>query len=149
MTELQFTIPLDPKSKKNSQKVVKWGNRFGIVQSDTFRDYERECGKYIPRTAEPIDRPIAMTCVFYREKRGKVDLSNLLAAIDDVLVTYGVLKDDNRDIIASHDGSRVYWDKENPRTEVTITEITEYERWEDLIHEKGKTAKGRTSVRRR
>ena len=37
-----------------------------------------------------------------------------------MLVKYGVLKDDNSEIITSHDGSRVLYDKDNPRTEVTI-----------------------------
>jgi Holliday junction resolvase RusA-like endonuclease len=50
----------------------------------------------------------------------RVDLTNLLEAIDDVLVKYGVLKDDNSEIITSHDGSRVLYDKDNPRTEVAI-----------------------------
>ena len=49
-----------------------------------------------------------------------VDLTNLEEAIDDILVKYGVLKDDNSRILVSHDGSRVLYDKDNPRTEVTI-----------------------------
>jgi len=53
--------------------------------------------------------------------RRRVDLTNLLEAIDDVLVHYGVLSDDNSSIIVSHDGSRVLYDKARPRTEVTIT----------------------------
>jgi Holliday junction resolvase RusA-like endonuclease len=53
----------------------------------------------------------------------KCDLTNLLEAIDDVLVKAGVIEDDNYTIIASHDGSRVHYDKENPRTEIIITEV--------------------------
>ena len=52
--------------------------------------------------------------------RHAVDLTNLLEAVDDVLVKYGVLEDDNSRIIVSHDGSRVLYDKQRPRTEVTI-----------------------------
>lgn len=51
----------------------------------------------------------------------RVDLTNLLEAIDDVLVHTRVLEDDNSNIIVSHDGSRVLYDKENPRTEVYIS----------------------------
>lgn len=62
--------------------------------------------------------------------RRRVDKSNLEAAAHDVLVKYGVLADDNRDIIASTDGSRVYYDKENPRAEITIEPYEgEYEVW--------------------
>lgn len=50
----------------------------------------------------------------------RVDLSNLIEAVDDILVKAGVLEDDNYKIVQSHDGSRVLHDKENPRTEITI-----------------------------
>ena len=49
----------------------------------------------------------------------KVDLANLLNAIDDAMVKAELLADDNRDIIAGHDGSRVYYDKQKPRIEIT------------------------------
>lgn len=51
------------------------------------------------------------------------DLTNMLEAIDDVMVKAGLLKDDNYKIIAAHDGSRVLYDKSNPRTEVCIERI--------------------------
>jgi Holliday junction resolvase RusA-like endonuclease len=51
------------------------------------------------------------------------DLTNHLEAIDDVMVKAGLLSDDNYKILASHDGSRVLVDKDNPRTEVEITQI--------------------------
>ena len=41
--------------------------------------------------------------------------------MDDVLVKARVLLDDHCGIIVSHDGIRVLYDKENPRTEVSIT----------------------------
>jgi Holliday junction resolvase RusA-like endonuclease len=53
--------------------------------------------------------------------RRKVDLTNLLEAIDDVMVKAGLLADDNADIVQSHDGSRVLYDKDRPRTEIYIT----------------------------
>ena len=56
-----------------------------------------------------------------------VDLPNLLNATDDILVHYGVIEDDNCRIIVSHDGSRVYYDKEKPRTVIEITKSTDLE----------------------
>jgi hypothetical protein len=38
-------------------------------------------------------------------------------------VKYGVIEDDNSNVVVSVDGSRVLYDKENPRTEVEITEV--------------------------
>jgi hypothetical protein len=39
----------------------------------------------------------------------------------DCLVSAGVIEDDNCKIAASHDGSYVDYDKENPRVEIVIT----------------------------
>ena len=44
---------------------------------------------------------------------------------DDILVYYGILKDDNFMIVAGHDGSRVKVDRVNPRTEIFITRMEE------------------------
>ena len=55
--------------------------------------------------------------------RRKVDLTNLQEAADDMLVHFKVLEDDNMTIVAGHDGSRVRYDKENPRIEITITKM--------------------------
>ena len=62
-----------------------------------------------------------MKALFYRSDARRVDLTNLEEALDDILVLYGILRDDNFKIVQSHDGSRVYIDRENPRTEITIT----------------------------
>ena len=57
--------------------------------------------------------------------RRKVDLNNLLEATTDMLVHYKVLEDDNSKIVVSHDGSRVRYDKNIPRTEIFIDRIEE------------------------
>ena len=55
--------------------------------------------------------------------RRRVDLTNLMEAAHDVLVAAGILADDNNTIIVSVDGSRVLYDKANPRTEIFIEEL--------------------------
>lgn len=57
------------------------------------------------------------------------DLSNLEEATHDVLVRCGILADDNRDIIATTDGSMVLYDKDHPRTEITITAKEGWQQW--------------------
>lgn len=47
----------------------------------------------------------------------------LKAPIMDILVDAGILKDDNSNIVAATDGSRVLYDKSNPRTEIFIEEM--------------------------
>ena len=48
---------------------------------------------------------------------------NLEEALCDVLVKYKLLSDDNYTVIASMDGSRVAYSKEQARTEIEITAI--------------------------
>jgi Holliday junction resolvase RusA-like endonuclease len=97
-----------------------------IVQNDAYKKYERDAGWFLHKISEPISVPVNVKCIFYRENEIRCDLTNLLEAIDDILVKYKILKDDNFKIIASHDGSRVYIDKEHPRTEIVIEEIQGY-----------------------
>lgn len=125
MPETIYTamIPINPKTKKNSQKIIinKSTRRPMVVQGDDFRQYEHDCGFFLKRPQEPFDFPINITYTFYRKNAQRCDLSNLIAAADDILVKYKIIKDDNFQIITGHDGSRVHIDRENPRTEITIT----------------------------
>ena len=73
-----------------------------------------------PKPAAPIDKPVHVKYLFYMGTRRKVDKLNLQAAADDLLVLADILKDDNANIVKSHDGTRVLYDKQNPRTEVYI-----------------------------
>lgn len=123
---VRIIIPLPPVTKKNSQRIMhssKTGKPF-IMPSQQYRDYEAEAAWYCKSAGVqiPIESPVEVTCLFYMPTRRKVDLTNLLEAIDDVLVKAGVLKDDHSGIIVSHDGSRVRYDKDNPRTVVFIRE---------------------------
>lgn len=127
---IKFTIPLPPISKKNSQRIVTnraTGKPF-IMPSEQYERYERDAAYFIPRGAR-ITEPVNVKCLFYMPTRRKVDLTNLLEAIDDVMVKAGLLADDNYTVIESHDGSRVLYDKDRPRTEIIITknEVTKNE----------------------
>lgn len=77
------------------------------------------------RPAKPIDEPIILLCKFFMQTKRRVDLSNLYEGIQDVLVEMGVLADDDHTIVIGHDGSRVYYDKNNPRIEVIISTKSE------------------------
>ena len=125
MIEFNFTIPLVPVTKKNSGKIIKIGGRLKIISSEQYRRYEKDAEPWIPFFNSPIAYPVEIACIFYMPTRRRVDLTNLLEAIDDVLVKHGVLADDNSRVIVSHDGSRVMYDKQNPRTEITIRSYAE------------------------
>lgn len=120
---MRFTIRLAPVSKKNSLQIMinkQTGKPF-VMPSKQFKAYESAALWYIPKVIKPIDFPVNIQCIFFMQTRRKCDLTNLLEAIDDIMVKAGLLADDNYTIIQSHDGSRVYYDKANPRTEIDIT----------------------------
>lgn len=122
----QFCIKLEPRTKKNSQRIVCRGNQRFIMPSAQYMEYEKDCAWFIPNI-KTIDEPVTIKAHFYMKTRRKCDLTNLLEAIDDILVKYNVIADDNYTIVASHDGSRVYYDKDNPRTEIYIERYVENE----------------------
>lgn len=124
---IKFTIPLPPITKKNHQQIVinPKTKRPMVMPSPQYKQYEKDALWFIPKQAEPLTRPVCVECKFYMLTKRKCDLTNLLQAIDDILVRAGLLEDDNYTIIQSHDGSRVFYDKERPRTEVTIYPIEE------------------------
>lgn len=129
---IKITIPMPPVTKKNHMRIMrnKKTRKPFIMSSEQYQDYEAEavwhCKK--ARVQRPIEEPVEVKCLFYMPTRRRVDLTNLLESIDDVLVKSGVLKDDHSGIIVSHDGSRVLYDKDNPRTDVFISEMTNREK---------------------
>lgn len=121
---IKYTIPLPPVTKKNHQQIMrnsKTGKPF-VAPSKQYKEYEQAAMLYIkPRPKEPISEACNVKMVFYMPTHRRVDLVNLQEAALDVLVMAGVLADDNANVVASMDGSRVMYDKETPRTEVEIT----------------------------
>ena len=110
----------NPTTKKNSQQIITNPStgRPMVIQGERFQAYEQAClWQLVWQSAYNVQ------CVYYRDSNRRVDLGNLLAATCDILVNAGILPDDNFKVIASHDGSRVLVDKQNPRVEITITEV--------------------------
>ena len=118
--EIQFVIRLNPVTKKNSQRIIKCGSYHRIMPSKAYVQYEKDARQFLPHRGEKLHRKCEIVGLFYMKTRRKVDLTNLLESLDDILVAHGVLEDDNSRIIVSHDGSRVLHDPVHPRTEVTI-----------------------------
>ena len=125
MKILSLTIPLNPIPKKNSNRIARAGNgRSYVIPSNEAYEYQRQCGfflsRYTGQCGFPISMPVEVVYKFYRKDARRCDMTNLEEAMDDILVHYGILKDDNYKIVASHDGTRVRIDREHPRTEITI-----------------------------
>lgn len=122
---MQFVISGDPRTKKNSQRIVVYGKKRCILPSAAYVKYEQSAIKQIGRRNDKIDYPVNVQCVYYMRTRRKVDLVNLIEATCDIFVRCGVLADDNSNIVAAHDGSAVLYDKDKPRAEIIITPIRE------------------------
>lgn len=136
MKRIEFTIPVEPRTKKNSQQIMMSGRgRRYIAQSNTYMRYVAETGYLLKKVKrendikEPITEPVHVKATFFRSTRKIVDLTNLQECLHDVLVGADILSDDSCRIIVSTDGSRVRYDKSNPRTEVVIEPIIS---WEDM-----------------
>ena len=127
---MNIIIPSNPITKKNHGRIVQ--KRFPngksipiMLPSEAYTKYEKECKQYMPHLEKPIDYPINLKCIYYMETKRKCDITNLLQATCDILVKYKVIEDDNYTIISSVDGTKVFYDKENPRVEIEITKKTE------------------------
>ena len=121
-------IPLMCRSKKNSQEIhinCRTGKPF-VSQGKLYKQFEAECGYYLLKYKKNISVPINLKCTFYVKDKRKRDIVNLLNAIQDILVEYGVIADDNYNIVKSVDGSRIIYEKGREET------IIEIEREEDV-----------------
>lgn len=138
-TELiaSYCIELEPRTKKNSHRISGCGPRCPVCgkykrqfvrNGSGTTEFAFSAAKFLnPRPAAPIDREIRLVYLVYTGTRRVVDDLNLYEALDDILVKEKVLKDDNRKIIRSRDGSRVLYDKERPRAEIYIYAYSEEE----------------------
>ena len=122
---VEICIPLPPVTKKNSQRIgyrtVNGKTVPFIIPSAKYKQYEEDCGIFLKPLR--IKEPVNVRALFYMPTRRKVDLTNLNEALHDALVVNGTIEDDNCTIVAGTDGSRVLYDKNNPRTEVLIQKI--------------------------
>lgn len=130
---IEFILYTKPVTKKNSSRIVrsKTGRLF-LLPSKQYQAFEKEVLPTLTRIKNKygvIDYPVNVKCTFFMQTKHNVDLTNLLNAINDAMVVSGILLDDNRDIVVGQDGSRVFCDKTNPRIEVEITKIENYEQW--------------------
>lgn len=126
MELVKFTINTAPYTKKNHQDIItnpKTGKPM-LIPGKEYRQYEKDARWFMPHI-DTIDEPVNVKAIFYMSTRRRVDLVNLEQALLDILVKYGILADDNSNIVHSMDGSCVDYDKERPRTEVYIWPINE------------------------
>lgn len=137
LRRIDIVLKGQPRTKKNSQRIFR--NR--IHPSAAYKEYERLCryqlkqqfGEFMPH----IQMPVKMTCKYWmRDRRSYPDLAGLMQATADILQseyhnrngrrclkTKWILADDC--IIKKWGDSEIAgYDKENPRVEITIQELS-------------------------
>lgn len=132
MQEITFVIPGTPITKKNSSKILRnqKTEKCFVMPSDQYRKYEAASAAFCPKLN--VSSPVNCRYIYFMPTHRRIDLSNLISATNDLLVKHGTLLDDNRDIVAGHDGSCVCYDKEHPRVEVTIAPVENYGQWKPM-----------------
>ena len=122
---IKLVIKGKPITKKNSMRMVtnKKTGRVFPIPSKQYEAYKKLFLSQVRRPQITIDQPVNVQAVYYMPTRHRVDITNLLSATHDLLVDAGVLEDDNSKIVVGVDGSRVFYDKINPRVEITIQEV--------------------------
>jgi hypothetical protein len=136
MQELaHYIIPIDPRTKKNSHRISGCGKRCPVCgkyerqfvrNGGTTTDFSFKAAKFLKdKPKQPLAGPVHLIYRIYTGTWHRKDDLNLYEALDDILVKEGILKDDDRKTIRSRDGSRVLYDKENPRAEIYIYEYRE------------------------
>lgn len=131
----EYVIPLDPRAKKNSHRIAGSGPRCPmcgkfqkqfIRNGSTATEFAFRAAQYLnPKPGKPFGGTVQLVYRIYTGTRHKKDDLNLYEALDDILVKERILEDDNRNIIRSRDGSRVLYDKDNPRAEIYIYDYRE------------------------
>lgn len=123
---MKIVIGITPVTKKTHQQIIRVHGKPIVIPSKQYRKYEKDCAQFLlPYAHQNIKDRVNVCCKYYMPTKRRVDLTNLLNSTLDLLVQYGILLDDNRNIVYSVDGSRVLYDKAFPRTEIEITPITE------------------------
>lgn len=126
--EIKLVIEGNPRPKKNNMRPAKRKNgTFCLIQSQNYLDFADLARPQLAAQfagQKTIDYACNVKLIYYRSDKRRTDLVNLQNATLDLLVNANVLADDNYKIVQSCDGSRVYYDKDNPRTEIYITPAT-------------------------
>lgn len=116
---MRLTILGPPRTKKNSLRRIKRGNRIFTVSSEAHQAWEQSASLQLKATRgwQQANVPVSLRALVYRD-RNVGDLGNYLAAICDALERAGVVLNDR--LIQSFDGSRLLLDKVNPRVEIDL-----------------------------
>lgn len=123
LKKVSFTVKGRIPSKKNNQQIVKMGKngRSIIVPSKKFKEWQNWAFIQLMQQKVPKAKfkcSLIELRIYFPDNR-KADLTNKTESIQDMMTEYGVIEDDNWKCT----GPVMlfpYYDKENPRCEITL-----------------------------
>ena len=122
---LEIVLPFEQISKKNHGQIVMVKGYPRLIPAKAHQEWLKSVEPYFVAAREvmgkPIDYPVNLKCIFYRKTKRPCDIINLMQAVQDALVKYEVIMDDNFYYVCHIDGCECKQDKINPRTEIIIT----------------------------
>ena len=111
-----FVVLGEPASKANSRRMVFIGGKPRFIKSKKALDYSKSFEKQCNQLDQLIESDVEVTMtIYYKTRRPDLDESLILDLMQD-----RIYKND-RQVKAKH----IFWglDKENPRSEITVTPI--------------------------
>jgi Holliday junction resolvase RusA-like endonuclease len=116
MNNLWLVIPGSIRSKKNSKRIYSCGRFKRVLPSKAYCEWEEQARKIIHKRNPLLTSDVTVEAHIYYSGQ-QPDLSGCMESLGDCLE--GVIWENDRQII-SWDGTRLYHDKNNPRTEIIV-----------------------------
>lgn len=126
----QFILEGNTPSSKNSKIKTRWG---GVIKNKNTLTWEKETEKTFVELKDDFleaikekQKPYHIYFSFVRKSKHEADFINLCQAVFDNMVKHKWLEDDNMSevlpfpLIDPETNNCFYWDKENPKTIITI-----------------------------
>lgn len=124
---MKITLTGQVPSQKNSKQIAinrATGKPF-VMSNDRVKSWQNDVAVQLLayRIKEPIETRVEMSIMFYVKDNRRRDLDNMIASVNDALVSAQIIKDDSWQWlrIASIDAQL---DKTNPRAEIEIIPLS-------------------------
>jgi hypothetical protein len=125
-----FTIPTQPATKKNSNRIVKIKGFVKIIPSERFVKYQRFCGPFLTplrkdKKLPPINCGISIAVKVFCKDWRLPDITNIYQSLGDIFQHYDLISNDKWiHWTDNFKGEPQHWfggvDKINPRVEIEI-----------------------------
>jgi len=109
-------------SKKNSKQIIRTARGFSLISSNAYLEWEQQGRWQIKCQRPPRREECKIELVFFAPDKRKSDLTNKAESIMDLLVTCGVIPDDNWFVCKNVSLIFGGVDRQDPRCEILICE---------------------------